>query len=92
MGMNAHLVVDAQSDLVQKVNGTAANVSDISQTHELWHGQEHEVFADAGYLGVQKRPNDPHGIHNPLLFGQLDFGTPQLCPKCLWMGRRTLRA
>ena len=55
-GMKAHLAVDAQSGLVQKVIGTAANVSDISQTHELLHGQEQDVFADAGYQGVQKRP------------------------------------
>jgi IS5 family transposase len=54
-GMKAHLAVDAQSGLVQKVIGTTANVSDISQTHELLHGQEQDVFADAGYLGVQKR-------------------------------------
>lgn len=55
-GMKAHLAVDAQSGLVQKVIGTAANVSDISQTHELLHGQEQDVFSDAGYQGVQKRP------------------------------------
>ena len=55
-GMKAHLAVDAQSGLVQKVIGTAANVSDISQTHELLNGQEQDVFADAGYQGVQKRP------------------------------------
>ena len=55
-GMKAHLAVDAQSGLVQKVIGTAANVSDISQTHELLQGQEQDVFADAGYQGVQKRP------------------------------------
>ena len=55
-GMKAHIAVDAQSGLVQQVIGTAANVSDISRTHELLHGQEQDVFADAGYLGVQKRP------------------------------------
>lgn len=55
-GMKAHVAVDAQSGLVQKVIGTAANVSDISQAHELLQGQEQDVFADAGYQGVQKRP------------------------------------
>jgi len=55
-GMKAHVAVDAQSGLVQKIIGTAAHVSDLSQTHELLHGQERDVFADAGYLGVQKRP------------------------------------
>ena len=31
-------------------------MSDISQTHELSHGEEKVVHADAGYLGVEKRP------------------------------------
>ena len=34
---------------------TAANVSDISQAAALLHGQESDVWADAGYVGVQKR-------------------------------------
>lgn len=55
-GMKAHVALDAQSGLVQRVIGTAANVSDISQTHALLHGNEKDVFADAGYLGVEKRP------------------------------------
>ena len=66
-GMKAHLAVDAQSGLVQKVIGTAANVSDISQTHELLHGQEQDVFADAGYLGVQKRPEIISRLRQPQL-------------------------
>jgi len=39
-----------------KFTGTAANVADIAQTHALLHGKERQVFADAGYLGVEKRP------------------------------------
>lgn len=54
-GMKAHIGADAQSGLVHTVVGTAANVSDISQTHALLHGQESVVHADAGYLGVEKR-------------------------------------
>lgn len=54
-GMKAHIGVDASSGLVHTVVGTAANVSDISQTHALLHGQEKTVHADAGYLGVEKR-------------------------------------
>jgi len=54
-GMKAHIGVDAQSGLVHSVTGTAANVADIAQTHELLHGEEKEVFADAGYQGVEKR-------------------------------------
>lgn len=55
-GMKAHIGADATSGLVHSVTGTAANVSDISQTSELLHGEEKVVHADAGYLGVEKRP------------------------------------
>ena len=54
-GMKAHIGVDAKSGLVHRVSGTAANVADIAQTPALLHGQEKEVYADAGYLGVEKR-------------------------------------
>jgi len=36
--------------------GTAANVADIAQTLALLHGKERQVFADAGCLGVENRP------------------------------------
>jgi hypothetical protein len=36
--------------------GTAAHVSDLSQTHALLHGEEKVAHADAGYTGVEKRP------------------------------------
>lgn len=54
-GMKAHIGVDAESGLVHTVVGTAANVSDVTQAHALVHGQESDVFADAGYQGVDKR-------------------------------------
>ena len=54
-GMKAHIGVDAGSGLVHRVVGTAANVSDLSQTQELLHGEERVVHADAGYTGVEKR-------------------------------------
>ena len=54
-GMKAHIGVDKDSGLVHSVTTTAANVSDISQTPALLHGQESTVWADAGYVGVDKR-------------------------------------
>ena len=54
-GMKAHIGVDAASGLVHTVTGTAANVADIAQTHELLHGEEKAVYADAGYIGAEKR-------------------------------------
>ena len=35
---------------------TAANVNDVTQGHALLHGEETEVFADAGYQGSMQRP------------------------------------
>ena len=54
-GMKAHIGVDANSGLVHTIVGTAANVSDITQTQSLLHGDETDVFGDAGYQGVEKR-------------------------------------
>jgi IS5 family transposase len=54
-GLKAHIGVDKDSGLVHTVTTTAANISDISQAPALLHGQESEVWADAGYVGVDKR-------------------------------------
>jgi IS5 family transposase len=54
-GMKAHIGVDRDSGLVHSVVSTEANVSDISQTPVLLHGQETDLWADAGYVGVDKR-------------------------------------
>ena len=54
-GMKAHIGVDAESGLVHTVIGTAANVSDVTQACALLHGDEKDVFGDAGYVGVEKR-------------------------------------
>jgi len=55
-GMKAHIGADRDSKLVHTVVVTAANVADITQTAELLHGEEKQVHAAAGYLGVEKRP------------------------------------
>jgi IS5 family transposase len=44
------------SGVVHSLVGTAANEADINQTAALLHGQETDVFADAGYTGADKRP------------------------------------
>jgi IS5 family transposase len=54
--MKAHIGVDAVSGMVHSLAGTAANVGDVTQTEKLLHGEEELVFADAGYIGVDKRP------------------------------------
>ena len=55
-GMKAHIGVDDESGLVHSVVGTAANVADVTQVDKLLHGKENMVGADAGYTGVEKRP------------------------------------
>ncbi|MBW4049368.1 MAG: IS5 family transposase [Proteobacteria bacterium] len=54
-GLKAHIGVDADSDLVHTVVGTAAHVSDRTQAHALVHGEESDASADPGYQGVEKR-------------------------------------
>ena len=53
-GLKAHIGVDRDSGLVHTVVTTAANVSDVTQTHALLHGKEKTVLADAGYTGADK--------------------------------------
>lgn len=55
-GMKAHIGADRDSKLVHTVVVTAANVADITKTAALLHGEEKQVHADAGYTGVEKRP------------------------------------
>jgi transposase, IS5 family len=55
-GMKAHIGADRDSKLVHAVVVTAANVADVTKTAELLHGEETQVHADAGYTGVEKRP------------------------------------
>jgi len=54
-GMKAHIGVDAESGLVHTVVGTAANEADVTQTEHLLHGEEKDVFLDAGYVGADRR-------------------------------------
>lgn len=55
-GMKAHIGVDAQSGLVHTVVGTSANAHDVTQADKLLHGEESYALGDAGYQGVEKRP------------------------------------
>ena len=62
-GMKAHIGVDADSGLVHTVRCTAGNVNDVVQANSLLHGQERDVFADAGYQGAAKRPDARGGVN-----------------------------
>lgn len=56
-GMKAHIGADANSGLVHTVRGTSGNVHDVTQGNSLLHGEEVMGFGDAGYQGVDKRPD-----------------------------------
>ena len=53
-GMKAHIGVDAETGLVHGVRATPANTHDLREAVALLHGGEEEVWADAGYWGIEK--------------------------------------
>ncbi|AGI23163.1 transposase, IS4 protein [Pseudomonas sp. ATCC 13867] len=55
-GAKAHIGADDESGLVHSVVVMAANVADVTQVDKLLHGEENVVCADAGCIGVEKRP------------------------------------
>ena len=60
-GMKAHIGVDAGSGLAHSLTTTAANASDVTQAGTLLHGAETTAWGDAGYQGVEKRPEHRDG-------------------------------
>jgi IS5 family transposase len=55
-GMKMHIGVDDMTGVVHSLVSTAANVNDVTQAGHLLHGEEERAFGDAGYQGVEKRP------------------------------------
>lgn len=55
-GMKAHIGVDACSGYVHSVTTTAANVHDLDETTRLVRDDDTIVYTDAGYQGIEKRP------------------------------------
>ena len=45
--------------MAHSLSTTSANVHDVNQARQLLHGEEQEVWRDAGYIGVQKRQGTP---------------------------------
>jgi len=54
--MKAHIGVDAGTGYVHAVSATAANVHDLDQAASLVRADDEVAYADAGYQGVDKRP------------------------------------
>ncbi|MEA5053371.1 MAG: IS5 family transposase, partial [Propionicimonas sp.] len=55
-GMKAHTGVDAGTGYVHSVTATAASVHDLDELVNLVRDDDDVVYADAGYQGVEKRP------------------------------------
>lgn len=60
-GMKAHIGIDVAQGLTHTLVTTPANVADVTQAHALLHGEEKLAFGDAGYQGVDKRPENRGG-------------------------------
>jgi IS5 family transposase len=59
-GMKAHIGVDVNTGLVHTATATAANVADVAEVPNLLRGKETSVYADAGYIGADKRVPKKH--------------------------------
>lgn len=55
-GLKAHTGVDAGTGYVHSVTATAASVHDLDELANLVRDDDEVVYTDAGYQGVQKRP------------------------------------
>lgn len=55
-GMKAHIGVDESLGLIHSLEVTPANTSDLNVAAKLLHGAEKNVWGDAGYRGIEKRP------------------------------------
>jgi len=55
-GMKLHIGVDAGSGIIHTLSATAANISDISEAYKLIREDDTVVYGDAGYTGIEKRP------------------------------------
>lgn len=62
-GMKCHIGVDAGTGYIHGIAATGANVHDIAEASKLMRPEDEVFYGDAGYLGLNKRPEiteDPH--------------------------------
>lgn len=55
-GYKAHIGADRDSGLVHTVMTTAANMADVARAKDCVRPCDREVYLDAGYVGLEKRP------------------------------------
>ena len=78
-GMKVHIGVDKDSGLIHSMEITAANVHVLTPAAELLHGDEDVGYADAGYQGIEKRP-EMEGKTTPFAL-PCEPGKGAPCPK-----------
>ena len=78
-GMKAHIGVDSKSGLTHTLASMPSNGSDVAHACLALHGDETEVWGDAGYQVVGKRPEnrETHMAMKPSKRRLLDKGGPQ---------------
>lgn len=89
-GMKAHIGADADSGLVHSLHVTAANESDVAHTHHVLHGQETRAFLDAGYTGVDKRPEVAQAQAEGKIRSDIEWNVAQRRSKVTQMAEGTL--
>ena len=62
-GMKVHAAVDAGTGYIHTITGTAANVHDIEEAHNLIREDDHVVYGDSGYLGIEKHDEIKNDLH-----------------------------
>ncbi len=72
-GMKCHAGVDAGTGYIHSIEATAANVHDITEAVNLIRSDDEVVYGDAGYLGLDKRPEILKDAHK----SQIDYRIAQ---------------
>ncbi|MGI6635922.1 MAG: IS5 family transposase [Christensenellales bacterium] len=65
-GMKVHIGVDAGSGYVTAVEGSSANVHDVTVASKLLRPDDHVMYGDSAYLGLEKREEI---VNHPTLSG-----------------------
>ena len=89
-GMKAHIGA-ADSGLVHSLHVTAANESDVAHAHHVLHGQETMAFVDAGYTGVDKRPEVVQAQAEGKIRSDIEWNVAQRRSKVTQMAEGTLK-
>lgn len=61
--MKIHSDADGTTGYVHTITATAANVHDTARTHALIREDDHSVYGDSGYLGVENRAKIREDAH-----------------------------